>query len=123
MRVEFFIPLVLTFMPVLAVFCVLFYRHKQTKARYQTLMYLADKGTDLPTQLMTEPRVLFCERRRGITMVSIGLGLMASLVALPIQYDTGHKIAELWGLGLLPLTIGIGYLLSWWLNRRDNKHD
>jgi hypothetical protein len=28
----------------------------------------------------------------------------------------------LWGLGLLPLMIGLGYLASWWLNRRDSRH-
>jgi hypothetical protein len=27
-------------------------------------------------------------------------------------------VGSLWGLGLLPLMIGLGYLASWWLNRR-----
>ncbi|MFZ6799000.1 DUF6249 domain-containing protein [Undibacterium sp. Di24W] len=122
MRIEFVLPLILCFAPVLAVFVVLFYRHQQTKARYQTLMYLADKGLDLPVPLLAEPRLAFCERRRGITLVSIGLGVMMMFAVLPLEYQEGHKFAELWGLGLLPLITGLGYLLSWWLNRRDAEH-
>ena len=29
------------------------------------------------------------------------------------------SIHSLWGLGLLPLMIGLGYLASWWLNWRE----
>nr|WP_315483361.1 DUF6249 domain-containing protein [uncultured Undibacterium sp.] len=122
MRIEFIIPLIMCFAPVLAVLVVFFFRHQQTKARYQTLMYLADKGVDLPVPLLTEPRLVFCERRRGITLVSIGLGVMMMFAVLPLEFNDGHQLAELWGLGLLPLITGLGYLLSWWLNRRDAEH-
>ena len=119
MRIEFILPLILCLAPVLAVTVVMAYRLQQTKARYQMLMYLADKGIDLPASLMTEPQVAFCERRRGITLVSIGLGIMLMFAVLPIELDTGRKLSEMWGFGLLPLISGFGYLLSWWLNRRD----
>lgn len=122
MKIEYILPLIVCFAPVLAVMIVLFYRNQQTKARYHTLMYLADKGVDLPAPLLTEPRILFCERRRGITLLSIGLGLMTMFSVLPLEYQEGHKLSELWGLGLLPLITGLGYLLSWWLNRRDAVH-
>lgn len=122
MRIEFIIPLIMCFAPVLTVLVVFFFRHQQTKARYQTLMYLADKGVDLPVPLLTEPRLVFCERRRGITLVSIGLGVMMMFAVLPLEFNDGHRLAELWGLGLLPLITGLGYLLSWWLNRRDAEH-
>jgi hypothetical protein len=119
MRIEFIIPLIVCFAPVMMVCVVLFYRHRQTKARYQMLMCLADKGVDLPPQLLSEPRVAFCERRRGITLLSIGLGLILTLLAVPLHYDAGHSVGELWGFGLLPVFSGLGYLLSWWLNRRE----
>lgn len=122
MRIEYVLPFIVCFAPVLAVLLVLYFRHQQTKARYQTLMYLADKGVDLPPALMTEPRLIFCERRRGISLVCIGVGIMAVCVALPLEYQDGRKLAELWGFGLLPLITGLGYLLSWHLSRRDAKH-
>ena len=46
---------------------------------------------------------------------------MASCAVLPFEVSGGHRIAELWGLGLLPLMTGLAYLLSWYLNRRDVK--
>ncbi|MFK2879249.1 DUF6249 domain-containing protein [Rhodanobacter hydrolyticus] len=117
-----FIPFVVMSAPVLIVLILLRYRYLQTQARYRTLMQLADKGVELPPQLLVEPQVAYCERRRALVLIGIGLGLMAMLLALPGQLDDGRSIGSLWGLGLLPLMTGLGYLASWWLNRRDSRH-
>ena len=112
------IPLVVMMAPVLIVLIVLRYRDRQTQARYQTLLQLADKGVELPQQLLVEPHVAYCERRRALVLIGSGLGLMAMFLALPGHLDNGLSIGSLWGLGLLPLMTGLGYLASWWLNRR-----
>lgn len=117
-----FIPFVVMSAPVLIVLILLRYRYLQTQARYRTLMQLADKGVELPPQLLVEPQVAYCERRRALVLISIGLGLMGMLLALPGQLDSGRSIGSLWGLGLLPLMTGLGYLASWWLNQRDGRH-
>ncbi|MBD8880290.1 hypothetical protein IHE49_07340 [Rhodanobacter sp. 7MK24] len=117
-----FIPFVVMSAPVLIVLILLRYRYLQTQARYRALMQLADKGVELPPQLLVEPQVAYCERRRALVLIGIGLGLMAMLLALPGQLDDGRSIGSLWGLGLLPLMTGLGYLASWWLNRRDSRH-
>jgi hypothetical protein len=114
------IPLVVMAAPVLIVMMVLRYRQQQTQARYQALLQLADKGVELPTQLLIEPQIAYSERRRALVLISSGIGLMLTLIALPGQLDNGHSIRELWGLGLLPLMTGLGYLASWWLNRRGD---
>lgn len=116
------IPLVVMASPVLIALIVLSYRYRQTQARYRTLLALADKGVELPPHLLTEPRTLFSERRRALVLISGGVGLMLTLVALPGDFD-GLSIRSLWGLGLLPLTTGLGYLASWWLNRHGQTHD
>lgn len=118
--VELFIPLVMMSAPVLIVLMVMRYRYQQTQARYHTLLQLADKGVELPTQLLVEPQIAYSERRRALVLISGGIGLMLTLLALPGQLDNGHSIRELWGLGLLPLMTGLGYLASWWLNRRGD---
>ena len=115
-----FIPFVVMSAPVLIVLILLRYRYLQTQARYRTLMQLADKGVELPPQLLVEPQVAYCERRRALVLIGVGLGLMAMLLALPGQLDSGRSIGSLWGLGLLPLMTGLGYLASWWLNRRED---
>ena len=114
-----FIPLVVMAAPVLVVVMLLRYRHQQTQARYQTLLQLADKGVDLPAELLVETNLANQERRRGLVLVGAGLGLMAMFLSLPGQVDNGMSAHSLWGLGLLPLMIGLGYLASWWLNRRE----
>ena len=123
MQPEFLILFVLGVAPVAIVLIVLRHRYQQTQARYNAVMHLADKGVSVPAQLLIEPRVEFCERRRALVLISIGLGIIAMFSALPGHYENGRGIGELWGLGLLPLLTGFGYLASWWLNRRDGKHD
>ena len=113
------IPLVVMTAPVLIVLILLRYRYQQTQARYRTLLQLADKGVDLPSQLLVEPSVVYSERRRALVLIGGGLGLMAMFLALPGQLDNGLSLHSLWGLGLLPLMIGLGYLASWWLNWRE----
>jgi hypothetical protein len=115
----FFIPLVVMTAPVLIVLILLRYRSQQTQARYRTLLQLADKGVDLPPQLLAEPDAGQFERRRALVLIGAGLGLMAMFLALPGTSDNGPGAHGLWGLGLLPLMIGLGYLASWWLNWRE----
>lgn len=114
----FIIPLVLFLGPTLIVLIFLRYRYLQAQARYGTLLQLAEKGVDLSSQLLLEPQGEFSERRRALVLMSAGIGLMAMFVALPGHFDNGLGVSSLWGLGLLPLMIGLGYLASWWLNRR-----
>ncbi|RQO54812.1 hypothetical protein DBR47_21560 [Paucibacter sp. KBW04] len=115
---EIFIPLILMLAPVLIVWLVLGYRDRQTQARYRTLLQLADKGVELPPQLLLEPQAVFDERRRGMVLVGGGLGLIAMFLSLPGQLDSGESLARLWGIGLLPLMTGLGYLGSFYLNER-----
>ena len=114
-----FIPLVVMAAPVLILLILLRYRYQQTQARYRTLLQLAEKGVDLPSQLLVEPNLVYSERRRALVLIGGGLGLMAMFLALPGQLDNGLSVHSLWGLGLLPLMIGLGYLASWWLNWRE----
>ncbi len=120
MTPEIFIPFVVMLAPVLIVLIVLRYRQQQTQTRYKALVQLADKGVELTPQLLAEPHVVYSERRRALVLISAGIGLMVTLVALPGHFDNGLSVGSLWGLGLLPLIIGLGYLASWWLNRRGD---
>ena len=114
------IPLVVMSAPVLIAFMLLRYRSQQTQARYRTLLQLAEKGVELPPQLLVEPQLAYCERRRALVLIGAGIGIMATLLALPVHFDDGQSVGNLWGLGLLPLMTGLGYLASWWFNRRES---
>lgn len=118
----FIIPFTAVLAPIIIVITVMRYRLKQTRARYDLLLQLADKGVSLPDELLFEPRTVFSERRRGLVLVSGGIGLMAMFAALPFHFDDGSSVGQLWGIGLLPLIVGLGYLASWWFNRDGNVH-
>lgn len=120
MNPAIFIPFVLFLGPTLIVLIYLRYRYLQTQARYTTLLQLADKGIELAPQWLVEPKTVFSERRRALVLISSGIGLMVMFLALPGHFDNGLSVGSLWGLGLLPLMIGLGYLASWWLNRRGD---
>lgn len=117
------IPTVLFLGPTLIVLIFLRYRYLQTQARYGTLLQLAEKGVELAPQMLAEPRLEYSERRRALVLMGAGFGLMVMFAALPGHFDNGVGVRSLWGLGLLPLMIGLGYLASWWLNRRDGSRD
>ena len=117
------IPGVVMLTPVAILLIFLRHRAELTKARYRTLLQLADKGVDLPHHLLTEPHAADVDRRRALVLIGGGLGLMAMCLALPFEFDGGQRIASLWGLGLLPLMIGLGYLVNWFLNQRDAVRD
>ena len=114
-----FIPGVVMLTPVAIFLIFLRYRAEQTKERYRTLLQLAEKGVPLPPELLVESHAANADRRRALVLISGGLGLMAMFLVLPFELYDGQRIAGLWGLGLLPLLTGLGYLASWWLNRRD----
>ncbi|MEK6638162.1 MAG: DUF6249 domain-containing protein [Pseudomonadota bacterium] len=116
----FFIPSVVMLTPVAILLIFLRYRTELTKERYRTLLQLAEKGVELPQDLLVEPHVSNADRRRALVLISGGIGLMAMFLALPFELHNGQRIASLWGLGLLPLMTGLGYFASWWLNRRDD---
>ena len=118
MAPSIFIPFVFFLGPTLIVLIFLRYRYLQTQARYNTLLQLAEKCVELSPQMLAEPQVAYSERRRALVLIGAGIGLMAMFMALPGHFDNGVGVRSLWGLGLLPLMIGLGYLASWWLNRR-----
>jgi hypothetical protein len=119
----FFIPTIIMVTPIIILLIFLRYRARDTQERYRTLLALADKGAELPPGLLTEAQDLDADRRRALVLIGGGLGVMAMCAALPFEMHDGARISSLWGIGLLPLMIGLGYLANWWLNRRDDMRD
>lgn len=119
----FFIPTIIMVTPIIILLIFLRYRARHTLERYRTLLALADKGAELPPGLLIEAQDPDADRRRALVLIGGGLGVMAMCAALPFEMHDGARISSLWGIGLLPLMIGLGYLANWWLNRRDDMRD
>lgn len=114
----FIIPALVLLPPVLITALVLRYRRARAEMRYQFLLKLAESGTPLPSTLPGEATPQQCDRRRALVLLSGGLGLSTMLIALPVHYHVGRPVSELWGLGILPVALGLGYLGNWLLTRR-----
>jgi len=116
------IPAFVMLAPVLLVALVLRHRRVRAEMRYQFLLRLAESGAALPSSLPGEANPEHSDLRRALVLLAGGLGLSATLLTLPLQVHVGHPLAELWGLGILPVALGLGYLAHWWLARRGGGH-
>lgn len=115
----FFIPALVMLSPILITTLVLRYRKHRAEMRYQFLLKLAESGAAIPANLPGEATPQHCDRRRGIVLLAGGIGISVTLLALPLNYHLGHPMGELWGLGILPMALGLGYLINWALNRNN----
>ncbi len=102
--------------PVAIIGVILFYRHRRNLALHKTLAAMIDRGVPIPPELLQpetpvqkEPRD---DLRGGLVLVGVGLGLIFFLLAL-------HNHA--WGVGFIPLMIGIGRLIAWKLVKKNGN--
>jgi hypothetical protein len=116
------IPFAIMLPPVLITALVLRYRRARAEMRYRFLLQLAEAGAALPATLPGEAAPQDNDRRRALVLLAGGVGLALMLVALPIEFPRGHPVAQLWGLGILPVMLGLGYLCNWHLSHRGSAH-
>jgi hypothetical protein len=116
------IPAVVLLAPVLLTALVLRYRRARAEMRYKFLLKLAESGVAVPPVLPGEASQQPSDLRRALVLLAGGIGLSSTLLVLPLHYHVGHPLAELWGLGILPVALGLGYLTHWFLSRRGGGH-
>jgi hypothetical protein len=97
-------------MPVAIVAVVLWFRHRRNRQLHDTLARMIEKGVPIPPELLTPPeRRKPSDLRRGVVLIAAGLGVIGFFLA---------QGEDAWGLGLIPLLIGAGYLVVWKLDQR-----
>lgn len=105
------IVLIVFGMPVAIVAVVLVFRQRRNRQLHQTLAAMIDKGVPIPPELLApEVRRRPSDLRRGIVLMMAGLGIIGFFLA---------QREEAWGLGLIPLLIGFGYLIVWKLDQNN----
>jgi len=80
------------------------YRRDQT--RHQTIRAVLERGGEVPAELLRPPTPPRSDLRRGILLIATGGGLIIVLRALVPE-------PRLWTAGLVPVLLGLGYLLVW----------
>ena len=109
-----FVLLVLIGIFLLALFVVPYYVNlKKAKGRQQIILNLIEKDKDIPDNLFANPRKpqksTVSDLHKGILLIAFGLSISVVIFVLRIQ-------SNFWTIGLIPVFIGIGYIISFRLS-------
>lgn len=100
----------------LVIFIVAFYHFRRERVRHETLRAMVEKGVEIPPELLAPPAAAkkHSDLRRGLVLLGTGLGVVGFFALIKDQ-----EVPDgIWGIGLIPALIGVGYLLVWWLEKR-----
>ena len=103
--------------PVLIVIVIGLFALVGSRMRQRTIRMMVEKGQPVPAELLA-PEIRAVRRRsdvrRGVIWAMVGLGVMIFFGAVN-DWEGGA-----WSLGLIPFLIGLGYLLVWKLEGKNN---
>jgi hypothetical protein len=108
---------ILAFLTIIAVVAVpIYFRHKKNLLLFDTINAMVAKGVEIPSELLVPPKETKEKRSNlanGILLLVAGLGI--GLFFLFISgLDNG-----IWSIGLIPLLIGIGYIIIWRMEEKQ----
>ncbi len=89
--------------PLAAIGLVLWYKSRRTRLIHETALKLAEKGQPVPPEMFVGADEPFSDLRRGVVLVGLGLGLGLFM----------FQLGKPWAVGLIPLFMGLGYLVVW----------
>jgi hypothetical protein len=103
--------------PVIIVIAILMHKARRTQRIHETVLRLAEKGLPIPPDLFVDkpPEDMRSSLHKGVVLIAVGLGLTIFFLTIPERNVP-------WGVGMIPLLIGVGYLIVWRLeSRKENK--
>ncbi|MBK7471056.1 MAG: hypothetical protein IPI73_10970 [Betaproteobacteria bacterium] len=103
--------------PIIIVIAILVHKARRTQRIHQTVVALAEKGLPIPPDLFVDRPAAdnTSALQKGVVLVAVGAGLTIFFLSTADRQG-------LWGIGMIPLLIGVGYLIVWKLEgRKDDK--
>ena len=97
-------------MPLILAAMVMVFQTRKTERLHEFALRLAEKGQPLPPEFLLGKASPYSDLRRGLVLVGLGIGLSVCL----------WQIGVPWGFGLIPLFMGIGYLMVWKLDHTES---
>jgi hypothetical protein len=96
--------------PIIIVIAILIHKARRTQRIHQTVVALAEKGLPIPPEIFIDKPSADTDSasplRRGVILVAVGVGLTIFFLSMPDRDAP-------WGVGMIPLLIGVGYLIVW----------
>jgi hypothetical protein len=100
--------------PLLLVWLVLHYKQRRERLLQETILKLAAAGQPVPSQLLLNPpRDPLADIRTGLILVAIGVAL----------YFFMHAEGGPWSISIIPLLVGVAYLVTWAIGRTGIASD
>ena len=100
--------------PIILVAAILLYRMRRARLTHETIARMVEKGQPVPVELIAPPHRPGSDLRTGLILLFLGIGLTVFLLVA----DQSHKG---WGIGMIPLFIGLGFLAAWKLEQRNKQ--
>jgi hypothetical protein len=96
---------------ILSLFVIPYYFNlKKANARQQIIAKLIEKDRDIPKELLVKPqKAKRSDLHKGIVLIAFGFSLCIVIFILRIH-------SNFWTIGLIPMFIGIGYVISFKLD-------
>jgi hypothetical protein len=104
---------------ILVVGTVLYFRSRKDRQLHQTLQIMVDKGVEIPKELFMPKQRKNLDLRRGLILLALGIGFSLFLGITAIWEP--HAVKGV-GVGLVPALIGVGYLIVWKINNKNNNN-
>lgn len=100
--------------PIIIVIAILVHKSRRTQRIHQTVVALAEKGLPIPPDLFIDrpPADSTSTLHKGVVLIAVGLGLTIFFLSMTERHAP-------WGVGMIPLLIGVGYLIVWKLEGKD----
>ena len=93
------------------------FKFRISREKQITLRSMVEKGTQIPPEMFMEGKKdinpIDKDRKKGILFSLSSLGAIVFLNVIP----TSPK--SLWAIGLIPLLLGIGYLINWKISEKS----
>lgn len=91
-------------MPVMVVGMILWYKARRNQLLHETALKLAEQGQPVPASLFADQTGPFASLRTGVVLLMLGLGISLALYLCGIKF---------WAVGIIPMFMGLGYLIVW----------
>jgi Flp pilus assembly protein TadB len=83
-----------------------YFNHKRIQGHQLILRNLIEKGQEIPEELIApSSKPGRSDFHKGLIMIALGIGIVIVLLSLNLGYNY-------WTIGLIPMLIGIAYLIS-----------
>lgn len=111
-----FMPVIFFIFLLIALYIPFYFDFKKVKGRQLIINNLIEKGKEIPNELLspTVKKNVRSDFHKGIILIALGLSLCFVLFVLKITNNY-------WTIGLIPMFIGIGYLISFRFDKQSNK--